>query len=214
MEDATEGSVQPQVQPARSSSVGRQTLWFLPHLTVVYVIVNFCTPQLAGWTRGRLLPFLHISSTSSSQFEFFFSHLLAFSFVPAFLTGLANARFKHKAAEFVWAVPTVILAYKLITFSTVTSVLRSQSSSAFHQYFGGGFLIPEYRDWQDFWRIARSNPDMIRGMAQHSFTAPFYAGVGYSVAAWISLRADLHRKVIERVSKWEEWKFGNRNSLG
>jgi len=51
--------------------------------------------------------------------------------------------------------------------------------------FWGRVLIPEYRDWHDFWSIVASNPDMTRGMAQLSFTAPFYAGIGYSLAAWI-----------------------------
>jgi hypothetical protein len=149
-------------------------------------------------------------SHSSSQVEFLFSHVLAFSFVPAFLAGLANARFKHQVAEFIWVVPTVVLAYKLATFSTSTSVLASQSSSAFHQYFSGGFLIPEYWNWQDFWRIVGSNPDMTRGMAQLKFTAPFYAGVGYSLGAWLSLRAALDQKIREKVAGWEEQKFGNR----
>jgi hypothetical protein len=108
----------------------------------------------------------------------------------------------------------VVLACKLATFSAATSVLVGQSSSAFHQYFEGGFLIPEYRDWQDFWAIVRSNPDMMRGttlgMTQGSFTAPFCAGVGYSLDAWIFLRTALDRNIIEKVTKWEERKFGNR----
>jgi hypothetical protein len=140
MEDAGEGQVQSSDHARRSI---RQLLWFLPHLAAVYIIVNSFTPWLAGWTRGKLLPLLQIPSTSSSQFEFLFTHLFAFSFIPAFLGGFTNVRFKHRAAEFVWVVPAVILAYKLATFSASTSVLASQSSSAFHQYFEGGFLIPE-----------------------------------------------------------------------
>jgi hypothetical protein len=203
-----------QANTAKKAAMSWQILWFLPHVAAIYVIVQFCTPWLAGWTRGRLLPLLQMPSKSSSGFEFLFSHLFVFSFVPAFLAGLVNARFKHKVAEFVWVVPTTILAYKLITFPAVTSVFQSPSSSAFHHYFGGGFLIPESRDWQDFWRIARSNPDMMRGMSQVSFTAPFYAGLAYSAAAWVSLRTGANRKVIERVKEWEKQKFGHRDSLG
>ncbi len=95
--------------------------------------------------------------TSSSSFEFLFSHIFAFSFVPAFAAGLVNARFKHKVAQFVWVVPTVILAYEFLTFPA-PSVFRSQFSAAFHQYFGGGFLIPEFRDWHDFWTIVGQTP--------------------------------------------------------
>lgn len=179
-------------------SVGWQIVWFFLHVAVVYVIVNFGVAWLAGWTRARLFPFLQIRTTSSSQLEFLFSHLLIFSFIPAFLSGLVNARFKHKAAQFVWLVPTAMLAFKLATFPA-PSIFQSQMSAAFHQYFGSGFLIREFRDWHDFWSIAVSNPEMKRGMAQMTFTAPFYAGVGYSMAAWIGRRTDLHRKVTEKV---------------
>jgi hypothetical protein len=203
-------------EPASTSDSHPQTagpawrlLWFLPHTALVYIIVNSCTPALAGWTRARLLPFLQVTSTSSSQFEFLFSHLLAFSFAPAFLAGLANFR-RHRVAEFVWVVPAMVLAYKLATFSAGGSVLATQSPSAFHQYFEGGFFVPEYRDWHEFWSIVRSDPDMQRGMAQLQFTAPFYAGLGYSFGAWISLRTTLHQIVIDHVTKWEERKFGSR----
>jgi len=144
--------------------------------------------------------------TSFGSFEFLFSHVLAFSFIPAFLFGLINARFKHKAAQFVWLVPTVILAYKFATFPA-SSVLQSQFSAALHQYFGGGFLIPEFRDWHDFWSIVGSNSDMTRGMAQLKFTAPFCAGVEYSVAAWIGRRTALNRKVAEKLKRWEQSRF-------
>jgi hypothetical protein len=207
MEDATAEQVQSTDQPGKSV---RQLLWFVPHLAAVYIIVNSCTPWLAGWTRGKLLPLLGIPTTSSSQFEFLFSHLLAFSFIPAFLGGLTNVRFKHRVAEFVWVVPAVVLAYKLATFSASTSVLASQPFPAFHQYFEGGFLIPEYRDWREFWEIMRSNPDMMRGMAQTSYTAPFYAGVGYSLGAWISFRISVQCRIVEKLTRWEERRFGNR----
>lgn len=117
-----------------------------------------------------------------------------------------NARFRHIAAEFVWLVPAGILTYKIATYPVV-SVLDSYSySAAFHHYFAGGFQIPEYRDWQELWSIA-ALPDVIRGTAQLEFTAPFYAGIGYSAAAWIARRTDLNRKIVNAFNKWEEAKF-------
>jgi hypothetical protein len=211
MEGATERQELPG-QP-RTGALGCQAIWFLPHLATIYLIVHFCTPWLAGWTRGWLLPLLHMTSSSSSGFEFLFSHLFVFSAFPAFVAGLVNARFRHKAAEFVWVVPTAVLAYKLITFPAATSVFQSSASPVLHQYFGGGFLIPEYRDWPDFWRIVASDPDVLRGLAQVTFTAPFYAGLAYSAAAWISLHTGVDRTVIEKVKEWEEQKFGNHDSL-
>ncbi len=196
-------------KPVGYTAGGWQILWFLLHLTAVYAIVKFFTPWLAGWTRGTVLPLLQ-HPTSSSRFEFLYSHILALSFVPAFFAGLINARFRHKAAQFVWLVPTVILAYKFATFPA-PSVLQSQFAAAFHQYFGGGFVIGEFRNWREFWNIVESNSDMMRGMAQMQYTAPFYAGVAYSIAAWIGRRTELNRRFADKVGAWERSRFGNQS---
>jgi len=207
MDDETEDQVLPQDRSAPHRTGGWQVLWFFVHLAVVYAIVKFAAPWLAGWTRGRLLPLLQYPP-SSSRLEFFYSHLLAFSLIPAFVSGLANARFKHKAAEYVWLFPGLILAYKVMTFPT-SSVLQG-GFPAFHEYFGGGFMIPEFRDYRDIWSIVSSNPDVRRGMTQMLYTAPFYAGVGYSVAAWIGRGTELHRRVAEKIKSWEQSKFEHR----
>jgi len=180
-------------------SNGWQALWFLVHLAAVYVIVRFVTPWLAGWTHRTLLPILR---SPSGRFQFFFSHLLAFSFIPAFISGLANARFRHRVAEFVWLVPTVVLAYKFVTFPA-QSVFQSQFSAAFHQYFGGGFIIPDASNFHDLFAFS-ANYDMMRGMAQHQFTAPFYAGIGYSLAAWVTRRTGLRQRAAEIMKAWEQ----------
>ena len=187
--------------------VGWQIVRFLLHLSVIYVIASSCPPRLAGWTRTSLLPLLEVP-TSSSSFQFCFSHTFEFTFIPGLIAGLANARFKHKAAQYVWLVPTIVLAYKFVTFPMpARSVLESASSvfpkfsAAFHQYFARDFLIGEFRDWGDFWRMVSSNPDMMRGMTQLSVTAPFYASVGYCLAAWIALRFQVHQKLVERVKE-------------
>ena len=203
MESATDAQTSP---PSRH--VVWQIPWFLFHLAVVYAIANFCTTRLAGWTRGTLLPLLQ-EPTSSSRLQFLFDHLFAFSFVPAFAVGLSNARFKHRVAQFVWIVPTLVLAYKFLTFPA-PSLFQSQFSAAYFQYFGGGFQIPDFRDWHDFWTIVRSNPGMARGMAQLNFVAPVYAGVGYSVAAWIGRQTNLNQKLSEKVKSWEESRFERR----
>ena len=114
-------------KPSRYNSAGWQMLLFLLHLAAVYVIVKFFTPWLAGWTRGTVLPLLQ-NPTSYSRLEFLYSHLFALTFLPAFFAGLINARFKQKAAQFVWLVPTVILAYKFATFPA-PSALQSQFSA-------------------------------------------------------------------------------------
>jgi hypothetical protein len=190
MDDSTHGT-----GPATDHLDGRQILWFLLDLAAVYVLVELIVPWLIGWTHNRLLPTLQHPSRSG-RFEFAYSHILAFSFVPAFVLGLINARFRRNAAQFVWLVPAAILANKFVTFPS-PSVFQRQFSAAFHQYFAGGFVMPEFRSWQEFASIVTSNADMTRGMAQIRFTAPFYAGVGYSLAAWTCRRIQPSRKPVK-----------------
>jgi hypothetical protein len=204
MEEVTREQVLPRVRPDPYRAGVWQIPWFLFHLAIVYFIAKFVTLWLAAWIGGTLLPLLQNRTllqprTFSGRFEFLFSHMLAFSFIPAFLSSLVNTRLRHKTAQFVWLVPAVILAYKFASFSA-PSVLQSQFSAAFNHYFGGGFLIPDFHDWHEFFSILGSSSDMTRGMAQLQFTAPFYAGVGYSVAAWIARRLELSR-VAEKVEQ-------------
>ena len=206
MEDATEELILAQARPARRMGVGWQIFWFLFHPAVAYAIENVCTPLLARGTRDTLLPLLPHPS-SSGRFEYLYSHLFVFSFIPGFVAGLGNARFLHKAAQFAWLLPAMIPAYKSAMFPS-PSVFQGQLSAAVHQYLGGGFTIPDFRNWHEFLSIARSNSDMARGRAQKNFTAPVYAGIGYSLAAWIGLGTEPNRKIAERVTTWEESRFG------
>lgn len=186
MDSESRGGLSSPSSPAVTKWTAWEILWFLLHLAAVYALVHFATPSFAGWTKRTVLPALQYPS-ASGDLEFFFSHLFAFSFIPAFLTALVNIKFRNKAAQYVWLVPAVILAYKFLTFPA-PSVLQSRFPAAFHEYFDRGFVIPEYRNWTEFWSIARSNPDVARGMAQESYTAPFYAGASYSLAAWLARR--------------------------
>lgn len=168
-----------------SAIAGRQVLRFFLHLAALYLVVNLCVSSFAAWIYRVFLSALQIHTTRSG-FEFLFSHLLFFSFVPGFLSGLLNARFRHRVAEFVWIVPVVALLYKLATFPATGSVLlQSHSWPAIHEYFSGGFLVPEVHTWEGFTGLF-SNPDLVRGIHQLRFTAPFYAGIAYSLAAALS----------------------------
>jgi hypothetical protein len=97
--------------------------------------------------------------------------------------------FRHRVALFVWVVPMAILAFKFATYPT--SVFDNHLAKAFHEYFAGGFLIPEYYSYEELFRIAGSNPDMPRGMEQLRFTTPMYGAIGYALGALFALRLRL-----------------------
>ena len=74
---------------SKAAIIGWQLARFVLHLAAVYAIAGY-GPRLAGWTRNVVLPLIQ-RPTSSSSFEFLFSHIFAFSFVPALFAGLTNA---------------------------------------------------------------------------------------------------------------------------
>ena len=185
---------------------------FVLNLIAAYVMVNTCTPWLAGLTRGTILPFLQMPVTSSAR-ELLFNHLLVFSVIPAFLAGLFTLGFKQKSAYFIWIVPALVLTYKVTTSPVSTSVLPGQPSfftQVWHRYFAGGFLLPDFRSWDEFWDIVRSNSDFLRAADQFRYTAPLYAATAYSLGAWAGMRADLTRRIEERLKLWEDAKFQDK----
>jgi hypothetical protein len=93
----------------------------------------------------------------------------------------------RKSAQFAWLIPAAVLLYKMISFSPDSSVLGFQTTSVWHQYFGGGFAIPEFSGVKDLMELANVS-DTQRGFAQLRVTAPFYAGVAYSLGAWASIQ--------------------------
>src|SRR5215468_8847443 len=69
-EETKESQVFFQSRADKHGSEVWQVLWFFVHLTAVYLIVQFVTPWLAGWTHGTLLPILQLRSPSG-RFQFF-----------------------------------------------------------------------------------------------------------------------------------------------
>lgn len=179
-----------------------QATRFVLHLSAVYLLVYVCALQLAGLTYRFLLPAIQVP-TRSSGFEFIYNHLLFFSAVPAFASGLANARFKHRVAQFVWVVPAIVLAYKLFSFPVKASLLEAHSWPSLHEYFAGGFSIPDPNGWNEFVRMITWNPDLARASGQLRFTAPFYAGLAYSFAAMLGLRSEFLRTALEKLRQSE-----------
>lgn len=170
------------------ASVFRQSVRYILHLIAVYIIVNTTPMWLAGFFHARFLPLVQQHDSTISSFQFAFSHLFMFSFWPAVIVGFVYSQwFRHRVTFFVWIVPVVVLTYKFLTFPAAT-VFQSHFDVTFHQYFGGGFIIPEWSSYEELFKIAGSNPDMPRGMEQLRYTAPVYAAVGYALGSVLAMR--------------------------
>lgn len=107
---------------------------------------------LAGRVYDVVLPFVQQHQPAASRFQFVFSHLFAFSFFPALAVGFMYSEwFRHRVALLVWIVPLVILAYKFATFPS--SLFQNHFAVAFHEYFAGGFMIPEFHRYRELFEL-------------------------------------------------------------
>jgi len=183
---------------------------FLVHLAIIYIVVRTLSPALAGWIQRTFIPLWELSSPPSSGMELLFNHLFVLSFIPAFLASLVCFRFRIRAAQYVWLGPAALLCFKFVTFAP-TNGMESRFPAALHYYFASGFTFPDYHSWREFWSVVESHPDLLRGLAQTQYTAPFYAGVGYSFASWIRARTGIDLKIAQRLKAWEESRFGTRD---
>jgi hypothetical protein len=110
------------------------------------------------------------------------------SIVPALVLGYLLARRFGRFAAYAWVLPTVVLAYKLLTFTEPhASVLAASSSMTRFEYF---FVIQR--------RIPTFSPgfggvDPIRVALQMTIVALFYSGLAYSVGALAGKRNLLDR---------------------
>lgn len=199
-----------------NSVVWSPLVWFIVHLAAIYVSVNVFVPELARWVNRTVFPLLNIPS-SASGLVFLYAHLFTFSFFSTFVLGLCAGKFKPRIAEFVWVVPAVILAYRLLTFSSSPSsvLVQRESLSALHYYFSSLFVTMNAGEY--VWNSSNPSPNFVpQLLAQLRYTAPFYAGIAYSLASWLRTRIKLNARVTEGVSRWNEQllKKWNRQARG
>jgi hypothetical protein len=167
----------------KSRSIPRGFAQFLLHLGIVYLLAKFTVPWLTGVTHNVLLPLLRLPSRQG-RIEFAFNHLALFSVICGAVSGFVAATYKHRAAQVVWIVPAVILAYKFMTFPA--SVFESHFDVAFHHYIARGFLIAEAHNYEEL--FGGWNSDFERGLDQLKFTAPVYVSIAYGCATWVGTR--------------------------
>lgn len=164
------------------------------HVAAIYILARLFTPWLLDVTFSRVLPLLLGHPLGGNPFQFFFSHLLAFSFMPGLIAGFVIARlFGNRVIRFVWLVPVAVLLF-LFVFTGPgmypTMLWESDFRQAFHYFFGAGFrIVGEYHKYRDLPALMSQNlNDFFRGYAQLRVTVPAYVGVAYSLGGLLSLR--------------------------
>jgi hypothetical protein len=143
---------------------------------------EICAVNLGPWLVfhwfGWVLPLIGFSTTTLGT-DYYLQHLELVSIVPSLVVGYLMTRHYRRLATSAWVLPTIILSYKLWTFTDPhASVLAPNFWTRFSYYFVIVQVIPTLRDFY------RSDPVRV---AQQMFTvAPFYAGVAYSLGALLA----------------------------
>jgi len=170
---------------------------FMLHTCVAYTCAMHLSEWLVFHWFGWVAPILHVSIRIPAT-DWYLQHFELMTILPAMVVGYVNvARFlpsvvsnfmhegQHSIATFAWTFPTLVLLYRMMEYHAPSSVLFGSSMTAVRYFFQIQSVMPT---WQN---LLASDP--IRVWAQMSVTAPFYAGIAYSLGALASKHSVLSK---------------------
>ncbi len=170
--------VAPDLSGVAPEKLGRVAAFGLHTLAVYLCAVHFAPWLISRWF-AWIAPVLQVPTTTSPG-NWYLQHLELASIVPAVFAGYIVARRPDSVATLAWGVPVLVLAYKMLRYQAPSSVLIGSSMSAFGYFFDIQTSMPTL-----------ANPtasDPVRALTQIIITAPFYAGVAYSLGALAAKR--------------------------
>lgn len=159
--------------------MGQAMRWLgvIPHTIAVYLSALFICPRLVAIWFGWVFPLIRWHTVPRAA-DWYISHLLLTSVAPAAVVGYVAVRSRITGALWAWVVPSVVLLYSLLTLEARSSVFAPEVSRL-HYYFATVSFMPSASDF--------AGSDPVRVLKQMTVTAPFYAGVGYTVGAALAL---------------------------
>ena len=164
---------------------------FILHTYVAYTCAVHFSPWLVFHWFGWIAPVLQISVRIPAT-DWYLQHLEVVTILPALIVGYINvARFfpatvrsylhegqSGSIVTWAWSAPTVVLVYRMLMYHPPSSVLFGPSVTTIGYFFDIQKVMPTF-----------ANPlasDPVRVLAQMTITAPFYAGIAYSLGALAS----------------------------
>lgn len=156
------------------------------HTTVAALCASYLDVWLTGLWCHWMLPFIGLSGQqfAPDARAYYLQHLALANFTPAFIVGYIACHKHPRFASSAWLVPTMFMAYKLLTFAdpNVSVFVGSHWWSRFSYYFGTN--IPN-----------SGNFDPQRFLEQVTIVAFFYSGIAYSLGAFAKKHGVLTRIV-------------------
>lgn len=156
------------------------------HTVAVYVLALRISPSLIGYGARFVLRFANFSLAIPAA-DWYLQHLEVVTIVPALVAGYLVVRRPNSIGSWAWCIPCLVLLYRIATYNPAVSALVSPSFLERLTYF---FVIqhvmPTLAD------PLASDPERVA--AQMFVTAPFYAGLAYSISAFAA-----KRKVVQKL---------------
>jgi hypothetical protein len=161
------------------------------HTVLVYTSADHLSPWLVYHWFGWIAPILGISVRIPAT-DWYLQHLEMATIPLAMLLGYLNVtRFYPTAVHrymrggsfdsavlWAWVIPVLVLGYKMLLYRAPSSVLYNTSVSTLNYFFDIQKIMPTRANFRA--------TDPIRVLAQMTVTAPFYAGVAYSLGGLAS----------------------------
>jgi hypothetical protein len=183
-------SILPARPEPRQSSFG-YLISFPIDVLIVYTFAQRVSGTLISRWFAWVAPILR-TSPSVRPADWYLQHLEWVTIVPALIAGYINVgRFipaifgrpinEHRStstAIWAWTVPTIVLIYKMLQYHPPSSVMFDNSMSAFRYFFEIQPVMPTF--------ATLFTTDVVRIAAQMMVTAPFYAGIAYSLGAIVA----------------------------
>lgn len=137
-----------------------------------------CALHLSPWLVGRWFAWgipLTGHTTQTYWADAYLQHLEVVTIIPTFVVGyFASYRFR-KFGELAWLLPSLLLAYRIVTFPHPSSVFATTRSFPFTYFFSIEPYMPTLRDSR--------GSDIFRVYQQMFVVAPLYASVAYSLGS-------------------------------
>ncbi|MGA2202707.1 MAG: hypothetical protein ABSG40_12155 [Terriglobales bacterium] len=180
---------------------------FALHTTIAAICALRIGPWLVGHWFAWILPLGGRTSPSgfTAYSDYYLQHVELASILPALVIGYVVCRYLPKLATWAWVLPTLILSYKLLTFTDPqASVFTSHPLSRFSYYFVIVRLTPTFTDLR--------GSDPIRLVRQMTVVEPFYSGVAYSIGALLESHKMLERIIGNIFAEPEAEVFGTEQA--
>jgi len=168
------------------------------HTVAVYVLALSISPSLVGYGSrfllsvfpSGLLLFRIANLSLRISADWYLQHLEIITILPALVAGYLVVRGTNSVGTWAWCIPALVLLYRIATYNPPVSVFASSSFLDRLKYF---FITQQVVP-----TLANLSGNPERVAAQMFVTAPFYAGLAYSIAALAA-----KRRVVQKLLTFE-----------